>query len=86
MFARRVIDVHGEGIRSAPLPYLDIPWSRLFLSVPSVNLKLITNLGGHGARPVTIVDSDINLSSPNNLGCYQSVTDFRRAPCAYYLK
>jgi hypothetical protein len=39
MFARRVIDVRSE-VWSAPLPYLDIPWSRLFLSVPSVNLKL----------------------------------------------
>ena len=57
MFARHVIDVHGEGIRSAPLPYLDSLTDRLFLSVPSVNLKLITNPGGHSALPVTIVEA-----------------------------
>jgi hypothetical protein len=40
MFARRVIDVRSE-VWSAPLPYLDGPWNKLFLSISPVNLKLI---------------------------------------------
>ncbi len=42
MFARRVIDVRTE-VWSAPLPYLDGPIGRLFLSTSAVNLKLIAN-------------------------------------------